>query len=589
MASVLSGWCYGYNIFNIANFIEYHDHHQQQQQPLPKRRKLVDNNNAYMAVDHRVHHGGYSHHQEVVLGRKKAGSGHHHHQHAHHHHHHHGHQQQTVNNSSSSSCPIYRPFSISSGRGAADKAVNKNSKQQQLLLSEKQLAQLSVDASAAAVDDTDSSSCLNNNDAGRTTIEHIFPELLCLIFERLDLQSKGRAAQVCSRWRDSVYQKSVWRGCEARLHLRRSNPTLFPSLARRGIRRVQVLSLRKSLRDLVTGLPNLISLNLSGCYNLSDAALDTALNRDLPSLRVLNLSLCKDITDNSLGRIATHCPGLEWLELGGCTRITNTGLLLISWGLKNIRRLNLRSCWQISDHGIGHLAGQLGGPASAAAATAGGGGGSSGGGGGGAKSLEELSLQDCQKLTDESLRHIAEGLPRMARLNLSFCLSVTDTGLKSLARMASLRDLNLRSCDNVSDIGLGFLGDGSASAAGGGGASGQSALRRLDVSFCDRVTDSAMTHVASGLTQLVSLSLSACAISDAGIARIAKDLKGLEVLNIGQCVRLTDKAIETIGEQMVSLRSIDLYGCTKISASGLARLAKCRQLEVVNRGLWHQF
>ena len=400
----------------------------------------------------------------------------------------------------------------------------------------------------------------------------------CLITSTVYYMILSLLRQVCSRWRDSAYQKSVWRGSQAALHLRRANPTLFPSLARRGIRRVQVLSLRKSLRDLVTGLPALASLNLSGCYNLTDAALDTALNRDLPSLRSLNLSLCKDITDNSLGRIATHCPNLEVLELGGCTRITNTGLLLISWGLRHIRRLNLRSCWQISDHGIGHLAGQSGG----------GGGGSHVGGG--AKTLEELSLQDCQKLTDESLRHIADGLPNLARLNLSFCLSVTDTGLKSLARIGTLRELNLRSCDNVSDIGLGFLGDGSVTSSSGQSVNYvASALHRLDVSFCDRVTDSAMVHVASGLPHLVSLSLSACAISDAGIARLAKDLKRLEVLNIGQCVRLTDAAIETIAEQMASLRSIDLYGCTKISVAGLKRLGECRRLEVVNRGLWHQF
>lgn len=29
-----------------------------------------------------------------------------------------------------------------------------------------------------------------------TTIEHLYPELLCLVFEQLDLQSKGRVAQV---------------------------------------------------------------------------------------------------------------------------------------------------------------------------------------------------------------------------------------------------------------------------------------------------------------------------------------------------------------------------------------------------------
>ena len=99
--------------------------------------------------------------------------------------------------------------------------------------------------------------------------------------------------QVCSRWRDSCYLQSVWKSCEAKLHLLRPNPTLFPSLVRQGIRKIQVLSLRKSLRELINAVPNLESLNLSGCYNLSDSALDTAFNRDLPALRHLNLSLCK--------------------------------------------------------------------------------------------------------------------------------------------------------------------------------------------------------------------------------------------------------------------------------------------------------
>ena len=357
-----------------------------------------------------------------------------------------------------------------------------------------------------------------------------------------------------------MYLKSIWAGCEARLHLRRSNPTLFPSLVRRGIRRVQVLSLRKSLRELVNGIPNLESLNLSGCYNLSDSALDTALNRDLPSLRHLNLSLCKDVTDNSLGRIATHCKNLECLDLGGCTKVTNTGLLLVSWGLKRIRRLNLRSCWQVSDHGIGHLTGASSQPST------------------GAQLLEELCLQDCQKVTDEALKHISEGLPNIQRINLSFCLSVTDTGLKSLSRVPSLRDLNLRSCDNVSDIGIGFLGGAAPSP-----------LASLDVSFCDRVTDSSAAHLASGISNLTSLSMSACHITDAGMARICKDLVHLEVLNIGQCSRITDRSVQTIAETMKSLRSIDLYGCTKITSAGIQHLEKLKSLATINRGLWHQF
>merc|ERR1712045_20015 len=70
-----------------------------------------------------------------------------------------------------------------------------------------------------------------------------------------------------------------------------------------------------------------------------------------------------------------------------------------------------------------------------------------------------------------SLKHISEGLPNIHEINLSFCVSVTDTGLKSLSRVSALRELNLRSCDNVSDIGVGFLAEGCLG------------LDKLDVSF----------------------------------------------------------------------------------------------------------
>merc|ERR1711876_79338 len=154
-------------------------------------------------------------------------------------------------------------------------------------------------------------------------------------------------------------------------------------------------------------------------------------------------------------------------------------------------------------------------------------------------------------------------------INLSFCVSVTDTGLKSLSRVSSLGELNLRSCDNVSDIGVGFLAEGC------------SGLDKLDVSFCDRVSDSSMAHIATGLAHLRSLSLSSCQITDAGVTRIAKDLESLETLNMGQCTRLTDKTVETITQ----IKSVDLYGCTKISTEGLKVLNKCENLKVVNRGL----
>ncbi|EAT39978.1 AAEL008262-PA, partial [Aedes aegypti] len=315
-----------------------------------------------------------------------------------------------------------------------------------------------------------------------THIGHLYPEILAIIFEKLSVKDRGRAAQTCTVWRDVAYSKSCWRGVEASLHLRRPSPSLFTSLVKRGIKKVQIL----------------------GCYNITDISLGYVFSTDLLNLRTLDLSLCKQVTDSSLGRIAQHLKNVEILELGGCSNITNTA------GLSK----------ETAD---------------------------------GTPALEYLGLQDCQRLSDEALRHIAQGLTSLKSINLSFCVSVTDSGLKHLAKMTKLEELNLRACDNISDIGMAYLTEGG------------SAIISLDVSFCDKIADQALTHISQGLFHLKSLSLSACQITDEGLAKIAKSLHDLETLNIGQCARVTDKGLEYLADELNNLRAIDLYGCTRLT------------------------
>lgn len=392
-----------------------------------------------------------------------------------------------------------------------------------------------------------------------TNVSCLYPEILALIFSYLDVRDKGRAAQVCSAWREAAYNKSVWRGVEAKLHLKKSNPSLFHSLVQRGIRRVQLLSIKRTLRDVVHGIPNIESLNLTGCFNLSDSWLSQAFMQDVNSLTVLNLSMCKQITDNSLINISQHLKNLEVLDLGGCSNISNVGLLLIAEGLRKLKCLNLRSCC-VSDLGISHLAGLTHPNATTV----------------GTLSLEQLSLQDCYKITDDGLRHLSEGLHNLKSLNLSFCASITDSGLKHLARMVSLRELNLRSSDTISDIGLAYL------------AENNSRLTILDVSFCNKVGDQGLLHISQGLFNLRSLSLNACPITDEGLGRIARTLTDLRTLNIGQCSRITDKGLSLVSEHLHKLLCIDLYGCTNITTVGLEKVMQLPQLSVLNLGLWQK-
>ena len=393
------------------------------------------------------------------------------------------------------------------------------------------------------------------------SIHCLFPEILAIIFSYLDARDKGRVAQVCSAWRDASYNRFVWRGVQARLHLRRSNPFLFPSLAKRGIRKIRILSLRKSLSYVIQNLPDLESLNLKGCYNVTDIGISHALVKDLPNLTVLNLSLCKQLTDTSIGKIARFLSNLEVLDLAGCCNITNTGLLLCAWGFPRLRYLNLRSCRHISDTGIAHLAGLNSSQSTPAC---------------GNKNLTHLCLQDCQKITDNALRNISKGLLNLECLNLSFCCGITDSGLSHLSTLRSLRELNLRSCEGIGDDGIAHLALGALN------------LTSLDVSFCDKIGDASLNHISNGLYVVQNLELSSCRITDEGLCKLSKSLRELRVLNIGQCTQITDRSLASIAEHLTSITHIDLYGCTRVTKCGMEKLMHLPRLRVLNLGLWQR-
>ena len=142
MASVLSGW-YGYNIhniFNVANFIEY--------EPYPKRRKL-DKSNNYLTP-------------ESLVAPCES-------------------ECRETNTRVRSHNVSYRPYSDLHQHNTGVKQKS----------SKKQLSGKSEVAVRARVQQEQVT-----QQPGGTTIDDLFPEILCLIFEQLDLQSKGRAAQV---------------------------------------------------------------------------------------------------------------------------------------------------------------------------------------------------------------------------------------------------------------------------------------------------------------------------------------------------------------------------------------------------------
>jgi hypothetical protein len=232
------------------------------------------------------------------------------------------------------------------------------------------------------------------------------------------------------------------------------------------------------------------------------------------SLLKLNLLFCEKITDASLEHVS-RLTSLQTLELLFCRQLTNTGLRhLIS--LHSLQTLVLS---EVTDIGLEHLRGLV--------------------------NLQCLDLCGAEKLTDRGLFHL-RSLSKLQNVGITRGCCITDVGLSALLelrelrlrggpirgeylheigilRAEGLRRLELVYCLRITDESLHHL-------------RGWSALRALDLTGCAQVTNEGLRHLAE-LTSLEKLTLSACdKVSDPGLAFLS-GLRSLDYLDLrGTCV-----------------------------------------------------
>ncbi|EKX46362.1 hypothetical protein GUITHDRAFT_138435 [Guillardia theta CCMP2712] len=154
--------------------------------------------------------------------------------------------------------------------------------------------------------------------------------------------------------------------------------------------------------------------------------------------------------------------------------------------------------------------------------------------------LLHLDFSDCTVVDDKVCFHIGEACPELLTLSLRGSSHVTDIGVEDLANCKK--------------------------------------LERLDLSFCEFVTDEGVLSIARSLGRLELLSLSHChEISEEGIIAIAKGQ--LVYLDISYCKRITDRGLKAILRFCSSLRHLDLRGVNNLTTAELRRVD--RQVETV--------
>jgi len=175
-------------------------------------------------------------------------------------------------------------------------------------------------------------------------------------------------------------------------------------------------------------------------------------------------------------------------------------------------------------------------------------------------SLVDLDLSSCDKLRDDGVVALARGCPELRRLSVASCDKVADGALEALGGLKKLRDLNLHLCRGVTAAGVGAV-------AG-------APLERLTLEgICTSDVARALRPAAATLRELRASGVSSQTERlDAGGVEALADLGRLERLDLSQH-SLEDAALKPLArlERLAELRLSfnDLEGAGLKTLAGL--------------------
>ncbi len=311
--------------------------------------------------------------------------------------------------------------------------------------------------------------------------------------------------------------------------------------------------------------------------------------RHLVHLRRLGLPFARNLNDPCLELLPSVVPGLTHLDIQGCYQVTDDGLGFLA-GLRHLRGLRLDRNNHITTAGLAHLGnlprlerletGLVSGPPghdlTFLAAL---------------HSLRHLSLNlflphllllrtvrhlppsleglDISRwYVRDELMHSLPPLPRLQQLKLAYCnvWTVTPGAFGSINKLGALFHLDLRGCQSLLGRTL---------------AHGLRTVSSLNLTGCTRLGSGSLDFLAD-CPQLTALYLGQSGVGDEHCVLLAR-LLSLRVLDLSGCTKITDRGVDQLARGCPLLTQLLLRGTAVTDGCGRA-LAKCPALAKLDLG-----
>ncbi|KAK2981781.1 hypothetical protein RJ640_010298 [Escallonia rubra] len=282
------------------------------------------------------------------------------------------------------------------------------------------------------------------------------------------------------------------------------------------------------LSNLVVNCVNLVEIDLSNATELKDPA--AAAIAEAKNLERLWLGRCKAITDIGIGCVAVGCKKLRLISLKWCLGIGDLGVGLIAVKCKEIRSLDLSYLPLYVKLGTEDLVTYAG-----------------------------LVIPMPAVITKKCLLPILE-LQYLEDLYLEGCFGIDDDSLAALKKgCKSLETLDMSSCQNVSHVGLSSLTSDTA------------CLRQLILAYGSPVT-LALADSLQKLSMLQSIKLDGCLVTCPGLKSIGNWCISLRELSLSKCLGVTDEGLSSLVTKHKDLRKLDVTCCRKITHISIAHI-----------------
>jgi len=331
------------------------------------------------------------------------------------------------------------------------------------------------------------------------------------------------------------------------------------------------------------------SLNLSGCYKITEIGLEAVLS-GATQMTNLNLSGCgSHLSDNVLVLIASICSMLKELNVGSCQGFSDVGFSAVAgWKGSDSPSVGQEGGggsvggWDWDDsskNAFGSRPASRGSTLSATSEVRKNK--SSHSHCSGLAQLEQLVASNCPLLSDVTLSRLAVGCPELRVLDISECQAVTDEGLRQLVDNAKhLRELLLHGNQNVS----GHLFSVTAESHNDCSLFVCCGLRSIGMKGCSLLDDEKLGWLAQSCALLESLDVSDCPhVSSRGVAQVIRKCPRLVSLAVIGDNTIGDSVGCAIAVRLPNMMSLDFAGTSGLTAVSLAQvIQKCRNLRHLN-------